>query len=75
MSYDIAAKVLIDRCRSEILRRFLGIPVTESTLLEEAPQETTSLRRSDFPLLVTEVNGQRRLVIIEVQSQWEAALP
>ncbi|MBX7234395.1 MAG: hypothetical protein K1X65_08425 [Caldilineales bacterium] len=75
MSYDIAAKVLIDRCRSEILRRFLDIPVTESTLLEEAPQETTTLRRSDFPLLVTEEGGRRRLVIIEVQSQWEGDLP
>ena len=31
MSYDIAAKVLIDKCRGEILRRFLGITAIEST--------------------------------------------
>ncbi len=75
MAYDIAAKVLIERCRDEILRRFLGIPVTESTLLEELPQETTTLRRSDFPLLVTEGGGRQRLVLIEVQSRWEERFP
>ena len=29
MQYDIAAKVLIEKCREEILRRFLGLTVTE----------------------------------------------
>ena len=75
MAYDIAAKVLIERCRDEILRRFLGIPVTESTLLADLPQETVSLRRSDFPILVTEADGRQRLVLIEVQSRWEGRFP
>ena len=54
MQYDIAAKVLIEKCREEILRRFLGLSVTESTILESAPQETVSVKRSDFPILVTD---------------------
>lgn len=74
-SYDIAAKVLIDTCREEIRRRFLGIPVTASTLLEGAPKETTSVRRSDFPLLVTDEQGNQSLALIEVQNEWEHSLP
>ncbi|MCS7039401.1 MAG: hypothetical protein NZP34_07350 [Caldilineales bacterium] len=73
--YDIAAKVLVEKCSSEILRRFLGIPVTEATLLELLPQETTSVRRSDFPLMVHGADGRRRLVILEVQSEWDPDLP
>jgi hypothetical protein len=75
MSYDIAAKVLIEKCRHEILRRFIGIPVADSTLLEEVPQETVSLRRSDFPILVTEEDGRQRLVLIEIQSDWDSDVP
>lgn len=74
MSYDIAVKIVIEHCRGELLRRFLGIDVTESTLLEEAPQETATVRRSDFPLLVTDTQGARRLVLIEAQSRWEGNL-
>jgi len=75
MPYDIAAKVLIEKCRHEILRHFVGIPVTESVLIEELPQETVSLRRSDFPLLVTDEAGRQLLVLIEIQSRWEPHFP
>jgi predicted transposase YdaD len=75
MTYDIAAKVLIEKCRREILWRFVGIPVAESTLLEEVPQETASLRRSDFPILVTEEDGRQCLVLLEIQSRWERDFP
>lgn len=74
-SYDIAAKVLIDTCREEILRRFLGLPISASTLLEDVPQETSSVRRSDFPLLVTGEQGEQTLVLIEVQNEWEPRFP
>jgi predicted transposase YdaD len=73
--YDIAAKVLIEKCSHEILRRFFEIPVTAATLLELLPQETTSVRRSDFPLMVHGADGRRRLVILEVQSEWDPDLP
>ncbi|MFH0730201.1 MAG: hypothetical protein V2B19_28130 [Pseudomonadota bacterium] len=37
--YDIAAKVLIETCRDEILRRFLNLDVSQSTLIENMPKE------------------------------------
>jgi predicted transposase YdaD len=75
MHYDIAAKVLMEKCRGEILRRFLGLSVSESTLLQELPQETVSLKRSDFPILVTDDSGCERLVLLEIQSQWDRRIP
>ena len=75
MHYDIAAKMLMEKCRNEILREFLGIAVAESTILEEAPQETVSVKRSDFPIWVRDESGGRRLVLVEIQSRWEKDLP
>jgi len=75
MHYDIASKVLMEKCREEILRRFLGLEVTESTIIEDLPQETTSVKRSDFPILVTHEDGHRQLVIVEIQTEWERQLP
>ncbi len=75
MHYDIAAKMLMEKCRNEILREFLGIAAAESTILEEAPQETVSVKRSDFPIWVRDESGGRRLVLLEIQSRWEQDLP
>jgi len=75
MQYDIAAKVLMEKCREEILRRFLGLSVTESSILEPAPQETVSVKRSDFPILVTDESGKQQLVLLEIQSEWEIKFP
>ncbi len=73
--YDIAAKVLIESCRDEIIRFFTGIEVSDSTMVEELPQETVSLKRSDFPVLVTDEKGEKRLVILEIQTQWNRGVP
>ena len=73
--YDVAAKVLIDSCRDEILRRFLGIDVVASDLIEEIPQETVSVRRSDFPMIVDTVDRGKVLVILEIQSFWNERVP
>lgn len=35
MHYDIATKILLEKCREEILKRFLGLSFRESILLEE----------------------------------------
>ncbi|MBM4460230.1 MAG: hypothetical protein FJ011_21105 [Chloroflexi bacterium] len=75
MEYDITAKVLIEKSHREILQHFLGLPVVESTLLKSLPQQTATLRSSDFPLLATDERGQRRLVLLEVQSDWEWEVP
>ena len=73
--YDVAAKVLIDSCRDEILRRFLRIDVVTSDLIEEIPQETVSVRRSDFPMIVDTVDRGKVLVILEIQSFWNERVP
>jgi predicted transposase YdaD len=75
MEYDIAAKVLIEKSHREILEHFLGLAVIESTLIEELPQQTATLRSSDVPLLVTDARGRRRLVVLELQSAWEWDVP
>jgi len=75
MHYDISSKILVEKCREEILRRMVGLSVEESTLLEQLPQETVSLKRSDFPILVTDEKGQRILVLLEVQSHWQVDVP
>ena len=75
MEYDIAAKVLIEKSHRAILEHFLGLAVVESTLVEELPQQTASLRSSDVPLLVTDARGRRRLVVLELQSDWEWDVP
>jgi predicted transposase YdaD len=75
MEYDITAKVLIEQSHREILQYFLGLPVVDSTLLQPLPQQTATLRSSDFPLLVTDERGQRSLVVLEVQSEWEWEVP
>jgi hypothetical protein len=75
MEYDITAKVLIEKSHREVLQHFLGLSVVESTLLQPLPQQTATLRSSDFPLLVTDARGQRSLVVLEVQSEWEWDVP
>jgi len=37
-------------------------------LIEELPQEIVSLKRSDFPLLVIQKDGQESIVLIEIQT-------
>jgi len=73
--YDIAAKVLIDICRDEILRRFLHLDFRQSTLIESLPQETVSVKRSDFPMKVIDAEGRQNLVILEIQTHWNPHVP
>lgn len=75
MHYDIAAKVLMERCRDELIRHFLDIDVRESVMVEELPQETVSLKRSDFPVLVTDRAGAELLAVLEIQSRWHRRVP
>jgi hypothetical protein len=75
MRYDISSKILIEKCREEIFRRLLGLSVAESSVLEQLPQETVSLKRSDYPVLVTDDDGRQLLVVLEVQSGWEPEVP
>lgn len=71
MEYDIAAKVVLDMSKEEILRRYLKIEPENIELLEELPQETVSLKRSDFPLRVRTKEGIELIVLIEIQTIFE----
>ena len=71
MQYDIALKELLRHCHTAILRDLLGLPITASSLIEERPRETASVRRSDFVLRVVQEEGEEYLVLIEFQTYWE----
>lgn len=73
--YDIAAKVLVESCRDELIRQFVGIDVRESTVIEQLPQETVSVKTSDFPVMLTDAQGIARLVILEIQTEWKPYVP
>ena len=73
--YDIASKVLIDRCRDDIIRYLLHIPVRESRILEPLPQETVSLKRGDYPVMITDEAGDQEMAIIEMYTHWETDIP
>ncbi|MBF0497825.1 MAG: hypothetical protein HQK58_14830 [Deltaproteobacteria bacterium] len=75
MHYDISSKLLIEMSQKEILRRLVGLPVLESELLEELPQETASLMLTDFPIMWTNEAEQRQLVLLEIQTRWEKTVP
>ena len=75
MKYDAALKELLRHCHAAILRDLLGIPVTSSTLMEERPRESTSVRTSDFLLRVVQEDGEEFLVLIEFQTYWQRNVP
>jgi predicted transposase YdaD len=68
MKYDIAAKVIVDIGKEAILRRFLNIDPDSVQLIEELPEETVSLKRSDFPLHVVLKDGSEKIVLLEIQT-------
>ncbi|MGD9975977.1 MAG: hypothetical protein AB7S77_23205 [Desulfatirhabdiaceae bacterium] len=45
--YDIAAIMVIETCRDEILRRFMNLDANPSTFITYLPRETVSVRRSE----------------------------
>ena len=75
MHYDLASKVLLSRCKEPFLSYFCGLPVKDALLVEEKPQETPSLRRSDFLLRVRLEDGGVLLALVEFISRWRAWYP
>jgi len=71
MKYDIAAKVIVDMSKEAILRRFLNIDSDNIQLIEELPEETVSLKRSDFPLHVVLKDGSEKIVLLEIQTVFD----
>ena len=75
MRYDVAAKVVLSRCKSAVLSLLCGLPVTSASLIETRPQETASLRRSDFVFRATFEDGSERLILLEFLSYWKPLVP
>ncbi|GAB6162358.1 hypothetical protein JCM12298_15170 [Desulfothermus naphthae] len=75
MQYDIASKVILTHCRNAILRRLCGLEIKDSELVDVRPQETASVRRSDFVLRASFEDGTQRLVLLELITQWKKYLP
>ena len=71
MKYDIAAKVVVDISKNAILRDFLGIKPKSIKFIRKLPEETVSIRRSDFPLHVTLNDESEIIVIIEIQTRFD----
>jgi len=71
MKYDITAKRLLELGKKPILRYFLSIDVEYAEILEELPEETVSIRSTDFPIMVKEKNGEEYILLLEIQSNWK----
>ena len=71
MKYDVASKTILNLGKEAILRKFLDINPSSIQLLEELPEETVSVRRSDFPLHVVQKDGQEIIVLIEIQTVFD----
>lgn len=68
--YDVATKVLMDKAAGPMLETFLGIQATDIELIDELPQESVSLKRSDYILRVIDAEGEARIVLWKFLSQW-----
>ncbi len=75
MHYDLAAKVILSRCKEAVLSVLCGLPVTFVLPVEGSPQETPSVRRSDFVFRATFNDGTERLVLLEFLSYWKPWIP
>jgi len=75
MKYDIASKRLVELGGKSILRELVKIDIDEFELIQELPQQTVSLRSSDFPLMVSDQKGDEMIVLLEFQTRWEEELP
>ncbi|WP_456370778.1 hypothetical protein [Thermodesulfatator atlanticus] len=75
MHHDIASKVILSHCKEPFLAYFCELPVEKALLLDPRPQETPSLRRSDFVIKAILADGSEVLVLLEFLSSWNADIP
>ncbi|GAB6163755.1 hypothetical protein JCM12298_29150 [Desulfothermus naphthae] len=75
MQYDIASKVILSHCRKAVLQELCGLRVKDAELIEVRPQETASVRRSDFVLKALFEDGTEKMVLLELITAWKKYLP
>lgn len=71
MQYDIALKTLLECAREDFFREILQENVREVKGIEELPQETVSVRSTDFPVRVFDEDGRELIHLIEFQTDWK----
>jgi hypothetical protein len=74
MRYDIASKVTVEIAKYSIVELIFGIKPNQVELMERLPQESVSLKRSDFPLMV-EMEKEKFILLLEFQTRWERNIP
>ncbi len=62
MVYDVALKVIFSRCLPAVLEAWCGLDLKRVDIVEEKPQETTSLRRADIVARLELKDGEEILV-------------
>ena len=75
MKYDIASKVIFERCKLATLKVLCGLNIEEIEEIEDRPQETASLRRSDFVVKAKLKNKKEVLILLEFVVKWQKNLP
>ncbi len=75
MHYDIASKVILSHCKEPFLKFLCNLKIKEAHLMEAKPQETPSLRRSDFVLKAVLEDNSESLILVEFVSFWKDYIP
>lgn len=73
--YDIITKTLMEQAAKPMLAQFIGIRAAEVELIEELPQETVSVKRSDYVLRITGRRRKKSIIIWEFLSAWRKEIP
>ncbi|MBE7410854.1 MAG: hypothetical protein L6Q54_08650 [Leptospiraceae bacterium] len=50
-------------------KEILGVTITDAEILEELPQETVSVKRTDYPVLVKDIKGKEEIYLVEFQTE------
>jgi len=71
MKYDIATKVLMEAAVDRVMEHFLGLQLESLEFVKELPQESVSLKRSDYVLKAMNKEGRVFIIILEFLSSWK----
>lgn len=74
MKYDIAMKRLAELGGASLYRHLLPAPLSAAEILEELPQETVSLKRSDAAARIR-VEGKDSIAMWEFLTYWDEEKP
>ncbi|MDQ6964223.1 MAG: hypothetical protein Q9M13_04805, partial [Mariprofundales bacterium] len=68
--FDIVGKKLLENSLMDFFREIIGVEIQNGEIIEELPQERPVMKRTDYPVMVTDVSGQKSIYIVELQTHW-----